>query len=387
MSAHPCCLEDLKELIDAARTYAVRIGSSIFDGIHADGVPERITLALDKALELGIAASPDPLQPGFEFGIWGSSTHETGMKTSTEMLMAVAEVCGGLAMNLHVQGLASHCITHVGAALSAPQLKRVACAVQEESGLPGYTTLSNPMLDAPARIKTEAVAHEQGYVITGAKHFVYAVPETEAFVVFCHAAGTWGCFLIPAETQGLVRSSVGARTGLRACSLSHLTFNEVEVAQRLDNGNARMLLEHTLGLNWLGIAAIGTGIATGAVRAARRYAAERYQGGTMIDNLPAVQTLISEAMTNKEASLALVRNCAENFGGPGLLHTSAITRLAALSLSASAVTDALQVLGGYGYMEDYGMEKRLRDVTVLKSVAGTTQYLKRFIFESAEVRP
>jgi alkylation response protein AidB-like acyl-CoA dehydrogenase len=87
-------------------------------------------------------------------------------------------------------------------------------------------------------------------------------------------------------------------------------------------------------------------------------------------------------MTNKEASLALVRNSAESFEGSGMLHTSAITRLAALSLSASAVTDAMQVLGGYGYMEDYGMEKRLRDVTVLKSMAGTPQYLKRFIFES-----
>jgi alkylation response protein AidB-like acyl-CoA dehydrogenase len=382
MSTNSSSPDDFKILVEAARAYAGRTGRAVFDGTHADGVPERIAFALDNAFEIGIAASPDPAQPGYDFGIWGCAAHENGLEPSAEMLKAIAEVCGGLAMNLHVQGLASHCIKLSGAG-TASTVRRVACAMQEESGMPGFASLKDPLLYAPAQIQTVAAANASGYSITGEKSFVYALPGTESFVVFCRVSGTWGCFLVPASAQGLVCSPAGPRTGLRACNLSHLTFMDVGSVQRIDDGNARMLLEHSLGLNWLGIAAIGTGIATGSVHAALRYASERYQGGTMIMNLPAVHMLIAEAMTNMETASTLVRVGVERFGGPGMLYSCAVTRLAALSLSAAAVTDAMQVFGGYGYMEDYGMEKRLRDVTVLKSVAGTLQYLKRFIFESA----
>jgi alkylation response protein AidB-like acyl-CoA dehydrogenase len=384
MSTHPSNSDDLNVLVEAARIYAERIGRLIFDGRHADGATEQIAFALEKAFELGLAASPDNDQPGYEFGIWGCAAHDAVLMPSTGMLSTVAEVCGGLAMNLHVQGLASRCITLSGVNLAEP-IQRAACAFQEESGPPGFATLSDPLCDAPAHIETEAVSHSYGYTITGTKTFVYALPDPEAFVVLCRVAGTWGCFLVSAEAQGLIRESVGERTGLRACSLNYLTFRETEALLRLDDGNARSLLEHVMSLNWLGIAAIGAGIAEGAVQAARRYAAERYQGGTMIANLPAVRTLMAEAMTNIQAARAMVNHSALHFGADKL-SICAMTRLAVLSLSAAAVTDALQVFGGYGYMEDFGMEKRLRDVTVLKSMAGTPQYLKRFIFESKEAR-
>jgi alkylation response protein AidB-like acyl-CoA dehydrogenase len=84
---------------------------------------------------------------------------------------------------------------------------------------------------------------------------------------------------------------------------------------------------------------------------------------------------------------ALVARAADlGLGTPELMRACAIARLTGMQLAAEATTDSLQVFGGYGYMEDYGMEKRLRDVTVLKSMAGTPQYLKQFIFESGEVR-
>jgi len=303
------------------------------------------------------------------------------------MLSAVAEVCGGVALNLHVQGLASQVIALANRKPASPP-QRVAPAIQEEFGLPGWGTLNIPTLDAPAHIISQAKREKNGYLIDGLKPFMYAMPGAEAAVVFCRVDDNWGCFLIPLASAGLKAESVGVRTGLRASYLSHLTLKGVQVPldARLDEGDALPLLMRTLSLNWLGLAAIGAGIARGAVKAARKYASERYQGGTMLENHPVIRMLIAGAESNMEAASALVTRAADM--GPGeleLMRACAIARLTGLQLSAEAVTDSLQVFGGYGYMEDYGMEKRLRDVTVLKSMAGTPQYLKQFIFESGEV--
>ena len=391
MSPAPNGTEELRGFIDVTRTFAAKTVAAIFDGKHPDGDTGKLPAVLDKAFEIGLAASPDRTQPGYEYGIWGSALHQAGLELSAELLAVLAEVCGGIAMNLHVQGLASQVVMHSGRVLPGPLIK-VAPAIQEECGLPGYGTLHSPSRDAPARILTEARPAWDGCLVSGTKPFVYAMPGVEAYVLFCRVAGeeNWGCFLIPESAAGLQVTPVEHRTGLRACRLAHLTLKDAFIphADRLDDGNALPLLTRAVSLHWLGIAAIATGIARGAVRAARKYAAERYQGGTLIENLPAVRMLIAGAEANLEVSRALVRQtAARGPDSPALLRACAIARLATLELCASSVTDALQVFGGYGYMEDYGMEKRLRDVTVLKSSAGTPNYLKQFIFEVAEVKP
>lgn len=373
--------------LDTTHVFASKSVKAIFDGEHADGLSEKIDKALSMAFDIGLAASPDPDQPGHDYGIWGAALPETGLSPSASMLSAVAEVCGGMAMNLHAQGLASQIIAHSGVRPS-PAPVRVAPAIQEEFGLPGWGVLGDPRLDAPARILSEARPVSDGYHIKGFKPFMYAMPGVESAVVFCRVAEKWGCFLVPIENKGMNCIPVIARTGLRAAYLSHLSLDNVAVSAgaRLDSGDALPLLQRGLSLNWLGMAAIGAGIARGAVRAARKYASERYQGGTMLENLPAVRMLIAGAEANMEAADSLVqRAAAMDLNARGLIRYCAMARLAGLSLAAEAVTDSLQVLGGYGYMEDYGMEKRLRDVTTLKCMAGTPQYLKQFIFESTEV--
>ena len=378
---------EMKSFIDTTHAYTTKTLSAIFDGVHADGLPERIDDALNTAFDVGLAASPDPSQPGYDYGIWGAALEETGLFPSASMLSAVAEACGGVAMNLHSQGLASSIVIKSGARQD-PMPVRVAPAIQEEFGLPGWGTLGDPGLDAPARVLSEARQENGGYRIRGFKPFVYSIPGAEAMVVFCRVDDRWACFLVPLASNGVNCTPVGMRTGLRAAQLNHVSFSDVAVGAgaRLDDGDALPLLRHALSLNWLGMAAIGSGIARGAVRAARKYAAERYQGGTILENLPAVRMLIAGAEANTEAALALVRQAsAIEQGDPILMRSCAMARLAGLRLAADAVTDSLQVLGGYGYMEDYGMEKRLRDIATLMCMAGTPQYLKQFIFESAEV--
>jgi alkylation response protein AidB-like acyl-CoA dehydrogenase len=131
------------------------------------------------------------------------------------------------------------------------------------------------------------------------------------------------------------------------------------------------------------MSAIAVGIAKGATAAAHTYAAERYQGGSRIEEHPAVKMLIAGSEAAIQAAEAMVFSLREcNVTTPRQLLKPAAAKLAVTELCAHAVTDCLQVFGGYGYMEDFGMEKRLRDVTVLKSAFGSPLFLKQFVFDS-----
>ena len=294
---------EMNSFIDTAHAFAAKSVASIFDGEHADGKLDKIDDVLSTAFSIGLAASPDPNQPGYDYGIWGAALSETGLAPSALMLSSVAEVCGGMALNLHVQGLASQIIA-LSSRKPASTPTRVAPALQEEFGLPGWGTLNIPSLDAPARVISQAKKTKKGYVIDGVKPFMYAMPGAEAAVVFCRVDDNWGCFLIPLNLTGTQCSDVGVRSGLRASYLSHLTLKDVTVPAeaRLDDGDALPLLMRALSLNWLGLAAIGAGIARGAVRAARKYASERYQGGTMLENHLVIRMLIAGAESNMEGA-------------------------------------------------------------------------------------
>jgi alkylation response protein AidB-like acyl-CoA dehydrogenase len=174
------------------------------------------------------------------------------------------------------------------------------------------------------------------------------------------------------------------RTGLRACRVEHVDFNSVEIPQdaRIDGGDASALVIRAMNLNWTGMSAVAVGIGRGTCAAARRYTAERYQGGSQIEEHPAIKMLIGGAESATTAAEAALYSLPDgDLGSFKNLKKSAAVKLSVMELCSRAVTDCLQTFGGYGYMEDYGMEKRLRDVTVLKSASGSPAYLKQLIFD------
>jgi alkylation response protein AidB-like acyl-CoA dehydrogenase len=376
---------ELEHYRDLARQYAKRSLLPMFQGEHPDGdlstLPERI----DTAFEVGLAASPIRSMPGSQYGIWGSATEEMGFAPSLHLLSTIAESCGGVAMALHAQGLASNLMLQERAERSFTP-RKVALCLQEGLSPPGLGTLLDPSRDAPARIGTTAELRGGGWLLRGAKHFCHSAGEPDGLLVFARTGEEWGCFVVPASDAGVARTDVGARTGLRACRVEQVELRDVALpaGARLDGVEGRKLVLRALSLSWAGMTAIAVGIARGAVAAARKYAAERYQGGSQIEEHPAVQGLLAGA---EAATAAAEASCLSLAGSePGTvkgLARAAAAKLASLELCARATTDALQVFGGYGYMEDYGMEKRLRDVTALKSASGAPPYLRRLLFEAA----
>ena len=377
------CAEDIIHYQDLARQYAKKSITPIFEGEYSDGNLSLLPERLKTAFEIGIAATPDKTHSGCQYGIWGGATDETGLLPSILLLSIIAETCGGVAMCLHSQGVASNLLIQAKKELPFTPVVAALC-IQEGFAPPYHGTILSPDKDAPARVDTTAVKNKSGYIINGRKSFVYSMNGADAYVVFARMDNVLGCFLIPASESNVSGNDVGVRTGLRACRVEHVDFNSVEIPQeaRIDGGDASALVIRAMNLNWTGMSAIAVGIGRGACAAARRYAAERYQGGSQIEEHPAVKMLIGgaeSAIAIAEAALYSLPN--GDLGSFKNLKKSAAVKLSVMELCSRAVTDCLQTFGGYGYMEDYGMEKRLRDVTVLKSASGSSSYLKQLIFD------
>ena len=368
---------------DLARKFSEKTALPMFGGDHADGNLALLPDIINVAFEIGIASSPDSSSCGYEYGIWGCSADSTSLVYSLVLLATLAETCGGIAMCCHSQGVASNIIAQAKKELSFVP-RRAGVCVQEGSSPPWCGTLSAPHRDLPARVATQAVHTGDGYLLNGTKAFTYCMNEVDGFVVFAREGEQWASFVVPADAPGLTLEDVGHRTGLRACRLNHVVLHNVALseAHRIDDGDALDLVIRALFLNWAGMSAIATGIAKSAVKAARVYMSERYQGGSLLEDHPAMKLLVADAAARTRAAEAAV------FSLKGLnpllkecLKAAAMTKLTVMELCARAVTDSLQVMGGYGYMEDYGQEKRLRDITVLKSASGSPNYLKQLIFD------
>jgi alkylation response protein AidB-like acyl-CoA dehydrogenase len=377
------CAEDVMHYQDLARQYAKKSVLPIFQGEYSDGNLSLLPEKLKTAFEIGIAATPDESLSGCQYGIWGGAIEETGIIPSVLLLSIIAETCGGTAMCLHAQGVASNLLLQAKTKLPFTPVRAALC-LQEGFCPPFIGTVISPDKDAPAKITTTAVLKNDKYIINGSKSFVYSMNDVDAYVVMARVNEKWGCFLVGAKEKGIERTDVGVRTGLRACLVEDVEFNNVEIPldARVDDGDARELVIRALNLNWTGMAAIAVGIAKGAAAAARKYAAERYQGGTQIEEHPAIKILIAgseAAIASAEATIHSLQDV--GFTTFQALKKSAAAKLTVMEVCSRAVTDCLQTFGGYGYMEDFGMEKRLRDVTVLKSASGSSNYLKQLIFD------
>jgi butyryl-CoA dehydrogenase len=228
-------------------------------------------------------------------------------------------------------------------------------------------------------------------LLDGAAYFALAAEVPVKLVCFAERAeGEWVALLLDAGAAGVELTEVTQRTGLRAARQYDLRCQRTPVPQEsvLSQGDvARRALERVMACDWLGQAAISLGVARRALQDSRAYAAQRYQGGCLIQEHASVQLLQGSA----EYDVALLEAMLYRYSDEplasldtGLLLRWALgARLAVVEHAQRAVTNCLQVLGGYGYMEDYGFEKRLRDVSTLKSLHGAPDQLRLFLNELA----
>ncbi|HVE99634.1 MAG TPA: acyl-CoA dehydrogenase family protein [Mycobacteriales bacterium] len=285
--------------------------------------------------------------------------------------------------------------------LSCFPLARYGTAEQKARWLPdmlggdllGAYCLSEPSSGSDAAaLRTRAVKTGDGssYVVDGVKAWVThgGVADFYNLMVRTGADGAKGisCLLAGATTPGLEPQQPESKMGMKSSPTAQIALTAAQVdADRLlgEEGQGFAIALSALDGGRLGIAACATGLAQAAVGYALGYAKERAQFGRPILDFQGVSFLLADMATQVEAARSLYLAAARlRDAGAPYGRQAAMAKLFASDTAMRVTTDAVQVLGGYGYVQDYPVERYMREAKVLQIVEGTNQVQRMVIGRS-----
>jgi len=242
--------------------------------------------------------------------------------------------------------------------------------------------------DASA-IKTTAKKDGNYYILNGLKHFITNGGDAETYVVIAMTNKIKGArgasaFIVEKGTPGFTFGKKEDKLGIRASSTSELIFTDCKIPKEnllSKEGMGFIVTMKTFDMSRPGVAAQAVGIAQGALDAAVKYAKEREQFGKSISSFQGIQWMLADMATQVEAARALVYSCAREIdqGAKDVGKDSAMAKMYASDVAMKVTTDAVQILGGYGYMKDYPAEKYMRDAKITQIYEGTNQIQRNII--------
>jgi alkylation response protein AidB-like acyl-CoA dehydrogenase len=243
-----------------------------------------------------------------------------------------------------------------------------------------------------AAIRTTATRDGDDYVINGSKRFISHGSVADLITVFAvtdtDAAADTGretprrerlsCFLVEVPTPGFAVTRIEHKMGMRGSPTAELAFDGVRVpaANRIgEEGAGFGLAMKTFDRSRPGIAAQAVGIAQGALEVATAYARDRKQFGKRIGDLQMVGAMLADMDAATESARQLLyKACVEiEAGAPDASRWSAMCKLVAGDAAMRVTTDAVQVLGGYGYIDEFPVERMMRDAKLTQLYEGTQQ--------------
>jgi alkylation response protein AidB-like acyl-CoA dehydrogenase len=221
------------------------------------------------------------------------------------------------------------------------------------------------------------------YLVNGRKGFITHGSLAKFYSVFAvtqpeHGAEGISAFVVEDGTPGLLFGNKVEKVGMRGSITADVIFEDCRISQenRLgDEGEGWKIARDTINMSRPVIGAQAVGIAQGALDFAVRYANERIQFGKPISSFQAIQFMISDMATRIEAARALVYKAASQIDGKlkDTEELSAISKYFASETAMKVTTDAVQILGGYGYMKEYPVERMMRDAKVTQIYEETSQ--------------
>ena len=307
-----------------------------------------------------------------------------------ELCLAVEELCkidGGIALVLAATALATFPIMLFG---NDEQKRKYLPDVAAGKKLAAFAlTESGAGSDATA-IQTAAKKEGDSYILNGTKCFITNGGEAQIYIVIAMTDKTKGsrgasAFIVEKDTHGFSFGKKEKKMGIRGSATRELIFNECKIPQ--DNllgreGQGFIIALKTFDVSRPGVAAQALGIAAGALEDAINYSRERVQFGQSISSFQAIQHLLADMATEVEASRALIYATARMIDNDPKIRVTkeaAMCKLLASDVAMKVTTDAVQVYGGYGYMREYPMEKRMRDAKITQIYEGTNQVMRNEI--------
>ena len=331
----------------------------------------------------GILGIPFPEEYG---GISGSSV------TICMGIEEIAKACASSSLILAVQALGSYPILVAG---SEEQKKRLCPPLASGDKVAAYA-LSEPGSGSDAgALKTRATKYGNEYVLSGTKQFITHGSIAGTLVVFAQTdpgADHRGisAFVLERENSPWKVEKLDHKLGIRGSPTAQIVLEEVKVpaVNRLgEEGAGFKLALAVLDRSRPGIGAQALGIAEGAFDYALRYTTEREQFGQSIASFQGIQFMLADMATQIEAARHLVFRAATKVDAKAsdLTKVAAMAKLFASDMAMRVTTDCVQLLGGYGYISDYPVERMMRDAKITQIYEGTNQ-IQRVVIARALLR-
>ena len=302
----------------------------------------------------------------------------------------IAHACVTSSLILSVHALASEALLIAG---TDEQRARLYPDLASGKVLAAFALTEPEAGSDAAALRTRAVREGDGYRISGTKRFITNGSVAGLITVFAVTDPDAprhqriSAFAVEVPTEGFKVARLEHKMGIRGSPTAELTFDNVLVpeANRIgDEGGGWELAMRTLDRSRPGIAAQAVGIAQGALDVAAQYARERKQFGQRIGEFQMVQQMLADMDSRTEAARQLTyKACVEiQARAPDASRWAAAAKLIAGDTAMAVTTDAVQVLGGYGYTDDYPVERMMRDAKITQLYEGTQQ-IQRLVIARA----
>ncbi|MFC8222536.1 acyl-CoA dehydrogenase [Streptomyces sp. NPDC057362] len=365
--------DEARDLISLVRDIAQReITPSAAEEEDAGRFPREVFTLLSDAGLLGLPYDA-------EFG-GGEQPYEVYLQVLEEL--AAARLTVGLGVSVHT--LASYALATYGT--KEQQTEHLPAMLG--GGLLGAYCLSEPASGSDAAsLRTKAVRDGDDWVITGTKAWITHGGIADFYTVMARTGedGPRGitAFLVPGDAEGLSAAVPEKKMGLKGSPTAQVHLDGVRVpdARRIgEEGQGFAIALSALESGRLGIAACAIGVAQAALDEAVSYAAERRQFGKPIADFQGLRFMLADMATQIEAGRALYLAAARlRDAGRPFAKQAAMAKLHCTDTAMRVTTDAVQILGGYGYTADFPAERYMREAKVLQIVEGTNQIQRMVI--------
>jgi alkylation response protein AidB-like acyl-CoA dehydrogenase len=365
--------DEARDLISLVRDIAQReVAPRAAEEEDAGRFPRELFTLLSESGLLGLPYDA-------EYG-GGDQPYEVYLQVLEEL--AAARLTVGLGVSVHT--LASYAL----AAYGAKEQQAEHLPAMLGGGLLGAYCLSEPASGSDAAsLRTRAVRDGDDWVITGTKAWITHGGIADFYTVMARTGeeGPRGitAFLVPGDAEGLSAAVPEKKMGMKGSPTAQVHLDGVRVpdARRVgEEGQGFAIALSALDGGRLGIAACAIGLAQAALDEALGYAAERRQFGKPIADFQGLRFMLADMATQIEAGRALYLAAARlRDAGRPFAKQAAMAKLHCSDTAMRVTTDAVQILGGYGYTADFPAERYMREAKVLQIVEGTNQIQRMVI--------
>jgi alkylation response protein AidB-like acyl-CoA dehydrogenase len=312
-----------------------------------------------------------------------------------EMVIATEELsrfCGGIALSFAATGLGTYPILLFG---TPEQKSKYLPDIAKGKKLAAFAiTEANAGSDASG-ISTTARKDGNDYILNGTKQWITNGGEAETYSVVALTDKSRGgrgasAFILEKGMPGFSFGKKENKMGIRASATRELVFEDCRVSKSQllgREGMGFMVAMKTFDRTRPGVASQAVGIAQGALDEAVRYAHQRHQFGKPISSFQGIQFMLADMAMKVEAARAMVYATARmiDAGEEKFSKESAMCKTFASDVAMEVTTNAVQILGGYGYMKEFPVEKMMRDAKITQIYEGTNQ-IQRGVIASAMIK-